>query len=309
MGTNGATPVITTFKNFDSGRAIVFQVDWPNGANQTNTPAPSDDSIVHFPTFSIPSNGSNQSNVLPSVLSWHGSFVQSIHGFSTGTRGGPTLFYNYSDPFLSTVIVSSHFGGNPKSATAGSGTDWQGHTAYAPGLSGKITELPKGFRHSHLLYMGSRGGITDTLAEWGKVIQQQQQQSKPNQATEQRVHKLEDITLTKIGYQTDNGAMYCFCNDMNCSDTLINEVSSLKDQGIPMGYLSFQGAGVSSGRGTAAPWCISKWSADGGSDPNHYPMDLQSFQQAIGIPLQLYAPYFCPNTDYFDTSKGSHWRL
>ena len=70
--------------------------------------------------------------------------------------------------------------------------------------------------------------------------------------------------------------------------------------GIPIGYLSFQGAGTSSGRGQAAPWCVEKWSADGGQDPNKYPLDTKEFHKALGVPLQLYAPYFCPNTtEYF----------
>jgi len=62
-----------------------------------------------------------------------------------------------------------------------------------------------------------------------------------------------------------------------------------------MGYLSFQGGGASSGRGSAAPWCVNTWGIDGGLS-NQHPLDLTSFQKALGIPLQLYAPYFCPDS-------------
>jgi hypothetical protein len=80
----------------------------------------------------------------------------------------------------------------------------------------------------------------------------------------------------------------------------MEEVRDLNKTGVPMGYLSFQGAGTSSGRGQAAPWCVETWGVDGGLDKNHYPMPVKDFQKAIGIPLQLYCPYFCPTTTYFD---------
>ena len=66
-------------------------------------------------------------------------------------------------------------------------------------------------------------------------------------------NKIKDVTLEKIGYQTDNGAMYCFCPQKNCSKVLLHEKEYLDSIGIPIGYLSFQGAGTSSGRGKAAP--------------------------------------------------------
>ena len=46
-----------------------------------------------------------------------------------------------------------------------------------------------------------------------------------------------------------------------------------------------------------APWCVSTWGADGGLGDN-YPLELGAFQRALGVPLQLYAPYFCPDNDY-----------
>jgi hypothetical protein len=92
--------------------------------------------------------------------------------------------------------------------------------------------------------------------------------------------------LQTLGYQTDNGAYYCFCNDSNCSQTLIDEIHYLKSISIPMGYLLFQGAGASSGQGIAAPWCVDTWGIDGGLS-SHYPVSIKDMQNAIGIPLQL----------------------
>ena len=63
--------------------------------------------------------------------------------------------------------------------------------------------------------------------------------------------------------------MYCFCSDANCSATLIDKMQELEMGGAPMGYLSFQGAGASAGRGQAAPWCVSTWGVDGGEGPEY----------------------------------------
>lgn len=64
-----------------------------------------------------------------------------------------------------------------------------------------------------------------------------------------------------------------------------------------MGYLSFQGS-------AGAPWCVDTWAPDlDGNGP--YPMPLKAFQHALGIPTQLYLPYFCPASPYF--GKSSNW--
>ena len=58
------------------------------------------------------------------------------------------------------------------------------------------------------------------------------------------IPEIEDVTLRRIGYQTDNGAMYCFCRQANCSATLIDVVNSLKSSfDIPMGYFLYNEPG------------------------------------------------------------------
>ena len=75
------------------------------------------------------------------------------------------------------------------------------------------------------------------------------------------------------------------------SATLIDAVATLRAQGLEMGYLSFQGSGACTSNGKA-PWCVSTWGVDGGLS-RQYPVPLPEFQRALGVPLQLYAPYFC----------------
>ena len=308
-------PIITTFKNFDCGSAVLFELEWPNGATNTQIVDNPNEAMTNFPSFV---RDDTSSVALPSVLSWQGSFMHALHDYSIGSVGGPTVFYNSFDNKLSNVIVGSPFSSTTtdddndvgrhthwKTFTAGNNQDWsrlKKQVVWSPGTSGRITELPNGFKQSIILYQGSNGGITSTMEEWGTIMQANGSKDKKKKQVQT------DVTLTKVGYQTDNGAWYCFCQDKNCSQTMIDEMSSLKEEGTPMGYLSFQGAGTSSGRGHAAPWCIETWGVDpGGLNGDKYPLSIKDMQQAIDIPLQLYAPYFCPSSTYFQPEDEKNW--
>ncbi|MGK3755239.1 MAG: hypothetical protein ACI8RD_007548 [Bacillariaceae sp.] len=312
-----SVPVVTSFLNLESQRAVVFDIEFPNGAENTSLTLlrnnDNDDgstaTLATFPSFvmassteegggerkeGIPIKSKNKKIVMetnernkyfpptfPSALSWAGSFVQSVRGLSTGSQGGPTVFYNASDPFLKNVVMASQFffsktTNNPyhslnkirqhrntkksntknhwSTFTAGNNKDWTGrNSAFSPGISGRIKSMPPGFSQSILLYEGSQGGITATLDEWGSIMQKSSISLSSRGEEEKEINKIKDVTLEKIGYQTDNGAMYCFCRQSNCSEVLLHEKEYLDSIGIPIGYLSFQGAGTSSGRGKAAP--------------------------------------------------------
>lgn len=196
---NKTIPIVSSFQNFPS--AVVFDLRFPNGAANTTMSDP-ETSMTNFPTLLL------QSSSLQSYLSWHGSFVQSLRGLSTGPLGGPTVFYDTSDLDLKDVIVGSPWNKNKflKSFTAGTNQDWRGRPAWAPGTSARIDDIPANFTQSFILYQAKNGGITSALHEWGKAMQSKK--------------KLPDVTLEKIGYQTDNGAAYCFCRDSNCSQTV-----------------------------------------------------------------------------------------
>ncbi|KAL3917479.1 MAG: hypothetical protein SGILL_004695 [Bacillariaceae sp.] len=320
--------VITSFYNFLSGNLILFRLEWPHGAQNTSLQEDSERqtaALATFPSFVMTSTSKKISTnddekavvspLLPDTLSWQGSFVQSVRGLSEGSAGGPTVFYNASDPYLNNVIIASQMGAGIITShsddgrrlwntfTAGNNRDWSNtRPALSPGTSGRITSLPSGYQQNIILYQGSHGGITSTLDEWGSFMK--------NISTAANTPKVKDVTLEKIGIQTDNGAYYCFCahDHQNCSDVLLKEKIFLQDIGIPVGYVSYQGAGTSSGRGKAAPWCVEKWSADGGQDKAHYPLNTGDLQRALGVPLQLYCPYFCPNSTYFGSDTWHDWK-
>lgn len=200
LDNNETVPLVTSFQNFNE-TAVVMDLKFPNGAKNTSYADP-EASMTNFPTFLLPTNYS--------YLSWHGSFIQSTRGLSEGPQGGPTVFYKSSyDNSIDAIIGSPWIRfRNMKSFTAGTNKDFKGRPAWAPGTSARIQELPPGYTQSFILYEGT--GITATLHKWGQLMQSVYPP------------KLVDITLTNIGYQTDNGAAYCFCKEANCSETVSN---------------------------------------------------------------------------------------
>ena len=269
--TEGGAPLITTAKSYSSGEGVAFEWRVPGGLSGTSQSSRSRDAvIVYWPAFTT--------NAFDGVLSWEGSFMGAHQRLSQGASGGPTVFFHKASPSTGLAVVGSPIG-HWKASSAGENTRWDGQAAWAPGISATVTALPKGFEHGTWLRAGH--GVTATIDAWGSGLRKWRGTSRPP-----------DVTLEKIGYQTDNGAFYVFCRDANCSQTMLNVKAALDAQHIPIGYLSFQGAGASSGEGggASAPWCVSRWGVDGG-ESHGYPLSVAELHAALGVPLQLYAPY------------------
>lgn len=146
---------------------------------------------------------------------------------------------------------------------------------------GTLLSIPTGFSHSFVAVVG-QDGVTDTINEWGTFLQDHYKLG----------DRMEDPTITTLGYQTDNGAQYCRCHK-DCDVVLLEEIKHLKQQGVPVRYLSFQNAWWrTSGSG---PWCVSEWDPD----PVKLPKGVQDFSRRLNhLPLQFYSPYFCTDTKY-----------
>jgi hypothetical protein len=190
----------TSYVNYgeeSAGSGVVFTLTFDKGVKGTSAMnylgASRDEVITNFPAFTT-----SAENKLTDTLSWAGSFVGANVGTyeknSQGSQGGPTVFFNHTDELLKTVVVGSALN-NFKSTSAGPGTIWDGSPGWAPGIPATIKELPVGWEQKFLLHAGSAGGITATIGEWKALLQ------KTHSST---ARKLEDVTLTKIGYQTDN---------------------------------------------------------------------------------------------------------
>lgn len=69
--------------------------------------------------------------------------------------------------------------------------------AYSMGVSAAIPSIPAGYNHS-VIFSAAEGGITSAMYKWGG-----------HQQTFHGTTRLPSVTLTDIGYYTDDGAYYC----------------------------------------------------------------------------------------------------
>lgn len=93
--------------------------------------------------------------------------------------------------------------------------------------------------------------------------------------------------------RAQGGQLTFGCPNQVLDSCLLGEAEYLRTISAPIQMLSFQNAPMVA-RGESAPWCVSEFVPN----PRKVPMGIQAFQAALGLPLQLYAPYLCNTTDY-----------
>jgi hypothetical protein len=291
-GDPAAAPFITTsLYEYPAAAAwpgaslLRFRYAFPGGAPATNFSAAKGHkaTISNFPAFA-----GGKAPLLPRTITWQDSFVAPQKGnVAYGMAGGPLL--SHGDDVAARVTIfspldqflTSSLGDDPGGGGAVCGDGATG--CFTAGAASTVESLPPGFAQSWLLLAES--GITNTVAAWGAVLRAEYGATSAN---------LADPSLTTLGYQTDNGAQLCFgCPGQVLDKCLLDEKAVLDAAHIPIQYLSFQNAWWKSG-GESAPWCVGEWEAV----PAKVPMGIPAFQKAMGVPLQLYAPYFCATSTY-----------
>lgn len=265
---------------------VRFKYSFPQGASATNHSAAKQSTfstVANFPAFK---GGPNAP--LPDILTWRDAFFGPSNNIqdTLGQIASTIVFFNGNDVAARAVVLSplDVFLNAALGDDLGDGTACSGHDAgcWAGGVSATVTSLPPGFAQSYVLV--SATGFTSTVNAWGSVLRAYYGGTST---------RLSDVSLTTLGYQTDNGAQLCFGCDGPLDQCLLDEKTYLDSLNIPIKYLSFQNAWWEAGA-ESAPWCVGEWVPN----PRKVPMGMQAFQQKLGLPLQLYAPYFCASSDY-----------
>lgn len=195
--------VIVTAASLNDLSTVIFTTIFPDGMRDTggcrnaNTdPGGQIGTIVSgWPSFSYPSTV--YSDPLPYSLSFEGSFLRPLLGkASTGPRGGPLLLFG--DKYVVVGSPIDNYGA--WSAGAGSSHDGSIPDLWNPGLPISIKTIPKGWSSSTLLHVTSVRedntpvSVTGALHAWGAFLQEYHNSTLSK-----------DVTLDKIGMQTDNG--------------------------------------------------------------------------------------------------------
>jgi hypothetical protein len=161
------------------------------------------------------------------------------------------------------------------------------------GLMGNLTEIPKNFEFSTILFFGNNG-ITQTMQDWGKVLRSYYK--KPS-AVEARK---KDMTLQYLGFTTDNGAYYYYHTDNNetYEETLINVSKYAKQVGLPYQYILLDSWWYYKGTNGG----VSNWI----EQPELFPKGLPYLFQQTGWKVQAHNRYWALDNVYSKNQGGKY---
>ncbi|GFR86884.1 non-lysosomal glucosylceramidase [Elysia marginata] len=160
---------------------------------------------------------------ISSALTPHSAIFDANSTFNDGLDGSaPLVFFDRT----ANALVVSPFN-NFMSASM-----WQ--EDHAPnlnlGIMGGVDSLPAGFEHKTLVYCSDQG-IGHALEGWGEVMRKVY--NKTQNVTD--YHARQDLSLTHLGYWTDNGAFYYYHQvaGKNYEATLLDIEKNANDLNIP----------------------------------------------------------------------------
>jgi hypothetical protein len=152
-----------------------------------------------------------------------------------------------------------------------------------------VTALPAGYRHETVLTAGT--GLNRLFDTWGAAMTALHAKTRPaNDA---------DPTLEKLGYWTDNGAIYYyhFEPQLGYAGTLLAVKREFDQRGITLGYMQLDSWFYPKGPSM-------RWDDRGNgifryrAAADLFPDGLPSFQQQVGLPLVTHARWIDPTSPY-----------
>jgi hypothetical protein len=239
--------------------------------------------IVVF-TLELVAAGDN-SRTFPSLSSYPRGLYHVIstgwdYLFDRTATEGPLVEF---DSGVNTFIVSP--ASNFMVATTSIGPD----ESITTGVSTKIRGLPAGFTHETLLVVEM--GINRAFETWGRALTDLRGKKRPaNDA---------DVTLSHLGYWTDNGATYYYHFEptLGYEGTLLAIRNEFLKKGVPLGYMQLDSWFYPKG-------ALRTWrDGHGGiyeylAAPELFSEGLNGFQEELGIPLVTHARWIDPGSPY-----------
>ena len=241
----------TTATHYAGAGAVVYELEFPQGATRTNVSVPGGPAEQHtqygvttdgvapfaeFPVFDL-SRGQAANS---SWFTWHGGLqyydttagtVQGGKGFRfiknlTGLTYGPVVLFDESQPNASfpVAVVS------PMSNINIGAMNVRNERLWAHGPSWELTSVPAGFTHRTLVITGI--AVRPTLHKWGQFM-----------LAAHDTKRLPDPSLTHLGVFTDNGAFYdagywpSWQGNKDANAVFKNLSESYKSLAIPVKYI------------------------------------------------------------------------
>ncbi|KAK3772128.1 hypothetical protein RRG08_058191 [Elysia crispata] len=163
------------------------------------------------------------------------------------------------------------------------------------GIMGGVDSLPAGFEHKTIAFCSNQS-IGHAVEGWGQVMRQVY--NKTQNVTD--YHQNQDLSLTHLGYWTDNGAYYYYNKlpGKNYEDTLLLIQKNANDQNIPYRYIQLDSWFYPKDSVQA----VTTWDAT----ENVFPKGIPELQGRLHLPLVAHNRYWSVNTTYAK-QRGGHF--
>ncbi len=205
--------IILTIRKYIQKSFVTFTLSAPKGLKDMAT-GTYEDLITGFPSFY---NESPNTNVFTYR---HAIFCPPSRKIDA--TSAPVVLY---DDDLNCVIIS------PLDGFLNTAISEDDDGRINCGIQGEITELPKGYSQTFILYFGK--GINKPMEELGDILLEYHGSHRKSQYA--------DIVCSHLGFWTDNGAYYYYKTEkgMNYEDTLVAVRKYFEQEDIPIKYFNF----------------------------------------------------------------------
>jgi len=310
---SGAPSFVTSLKIYSSGSSLAFVQEFPQGATGTSANDPHCDRFNNswigcdwygvaagFPIFA---KSSPVDSAHPLAwLEFYGEHLNDAHNqthrgpqmglFSRQTQvpegllAGPMAWFDLHNHAIVLSSLSSHM-------------NWglaQSETSLQFGIMGSVDTIPAGFSAASVL-TASSGGLSRAFDAWGSALLVAQ--GKPTVGWEQG-----DVTISHVGYETDNGAFYYYhpLNDDYLA-TLSKVQASYLSLGITVAWANldswryYKGPGGQGGEGVPMAGGLKNWTTQSSAFPGG-DAGVAALHRQTGWPLMAHNRWFQNVTDY-----------
>jgi hypothetical protein len=283
------TELITTFRLYRQKPYLVFTQKFPSGFSHYSSgdwTVPS----VTFPQF-VASNWGTQSDL--HVWTSGGMWTYALgYGDATSTQGTVDLLVLADDNY-GTMILSpfSNYLAATQQSVPLARRDRISKGSINCGIEGLISELPRGFEHSHIMVVGD--GIGNTFRKWGGALLERGGKKVPS--------KYQDDTLKYLVYMDDAGAYY-YEHDFKeqgyrtYEDIILGIEKEARQHGLRIGAYHILDDPQQQDR------------KNGLFEPRTdlFPNGLTWLHQQLGKPLQLYMMWLRADSPY--CKRYAYWR-
>ena len=249
---------------------------------------------THFPEFSTTAGQAADLH----TLSWRGGIIGTTAAAkglaklgASGLDCGPVVS---TDPATTNTLVVSTLNHHKIFPQKTANASW------SMGLAAAIPKIPAGWNHS-VLFTVATGGATAGVYAWGEVIQGYHETT-----------RLPSVTLTDVGYYTDDGAYYYVwggggkypphdpelspwipLREWPAEVGLIKVKEALYKMGVPVAYMQLDDWWYQGKFFFGNVKAVTDWHASNSS--GLFPNGLPAFADKLDLPLQLYTPFWWDN--------------